>query len=87
MRVEEKEEDEVAAQILCDQEIFADVLMALLAEPGGDLRVGEQVANLVGRAFDRMREEAGVFVDYLNGDSADGAGHYGLLLPQLLGDG
>jgi len=49
--------------------------------------VREQETNLIGRAFDGMSEQAGVFVDDLGGDSADRGSDHGFLFPESFGDG
>ena len=62
------------------------MLVPLLTEPSRQLRVCEQVADLVCGAFDRVCEQPGVFMHDLRGDAADSRGHHGLLLPKDLGD-
>ena len=67
-----EEEGEIALEVLGNQKIFLYMLVAAFAETRGDVRMGEQEANLVGGAFDGVGEKAGVFMDDLRGNSADG---------------
>ena len=82
-----EEQGKVAFQVLGDQEIFLYVLVTAFAEASGDIRMGEQEANLVGGALDGMGEQAGVFVDDLGGDSSNGEGDDGFLFPKSFGNG
>ena len=62
--------------------MLAHVFVTLFPEPGSDRRVGEQKADLVGRTFNRMREQARVLVNHLRGNSAHGGSDDGFFLPQ-----
>src|SRR5262245_48610311 len=69
---ERKEQRQVLTQVVRDQEVLLDVLVALIAKPGGDVRVREEIADLVGRSLNRMGQQSGVLVDDLDRDAADG---------------
>lgn len=76
-----EKQGKVALQVLRDQKIFLYMLVAAFAKAPGDIRVGEQEANLVGSAFDGMGEQAGVFVDDLGWNATNGGSDDGLLFP------
>src|SRR5580704_18787483 len=48
--------------------------------------MGQQIANLIRRAFDRVRQQSRVLVDDLHWNTADRRGHYRFFLPQCLGN-
>src|SRR5579863_3919772 len=78
---------EIALEASGNQEMFADVLVAVRSKSLGKLAMGKQKANLIGGPFNRVRQQAGMLVNHLPGNTAHRRGHYRLLLPQSLGNG
>jgi hypothetical protein len=58
MPVQHQEQRQIALQLLRDEEILFHMLVTMLSQLCGDLWVRQQKANLIGGAFDRMREKA-----------------------------
>src|SRR5882762_3300769 len=82
-----QEQRQISLQIPGDEELLANVLMALLRHALGNIRMREQIANLIRRALDRMGQQPSLLVDDLRGNSSDSRGHHRLLLPERLGYG
>lgn len=60
-----KEECEVPPHVAGDQEMLADMLVSVFAEPLRDRGIRQQEADLVRRPLDRMSQHAGVLVNDL----------------------
>src|SRR5690349_2141753 len=63
------------------------MFMAVLSQFCGDLRMRKQETDLVRGAFDGMSKKAGMFVDDLRWNTADGGSHDRLLFPKRFRDG
>lgn len=64
-----EENSGVATEIACDEKVLPHMLMPVLAEPPGNVRIREQIPNLIGRAFRRVAKHARLLVNHLCGDS------------------
>src|SRR5260370_34988188 len=82
---ERQKERQVALQLLRDEKIFLHVLMPVFAEFCRDFRVGKQKANLIGRAFHGMRQQAGMLMDDLDRYAAHRSAHPRFFFPQRSG--
>src|SRR5271170_5042216 len=76
-----QEEREIAFEILGDQKIFLHMLVPLFTEARGDFGVRKQKTDLIGSALHGVGEQAGVFVNDLRGNAANGGGHDWFLFP------
>src|SRR5438045_4410110 len=59
--------------------------MAVLAQAGGELGIGEKIANLVSTTLYGMDQVSSELMDDLGGNAAHGAGHHRFLLPKTFG--
>src|SRR5882762_3683108 len=82
-----QEQRQISLQIPGDEELLANVLMALFRHALSDIRMREQVANLIRRALDRMGQQPGLLVDDLRRNSSDRRRYHRFLLPERLGYG
>src|SRR5690242_15635123 len=82
MRVSQmQKESQVTFHVAGNQEMLANVLMPLFAQSRGKGRVGKQEPDLVGRAFHRVCQKAGMLVNDLVGNAPHGGSHHRFLLP------
>ena len=70
--LKDQEQKKITLQVVRDQKILFDMLMTVLAEPGGEVRVGKQEANLVRGSVDRMCQHARHFMDDLRWNPTHG---------------
>src|ERR1700731_4904647 len=63
------------------------MLLPILPKARGNFRMRKQEADLVGRSFNGMRQQASVFVNDLGRDAADSRSHHRFFLPQSFRDG
>src|SRR3972149_9098447 len=59
---ENQEQEQIAFDIVSQEEIFLDVLVAVFSQLPGKSRIGEKETNLVGGALHRMHQHPGRLV-------------------------
>ena len=67
-----QEKSEVPTQVSCNKEVLANMLMTLLAQLLRDLRMRQQITNLIRRTLDRMGQQTGLPMDDLQRYTSDG---------------